>query len=310
MRHLEYTKLSQKPIFVVGFPRSGTTFLQSLICSQSILSFPETHYFNKIVPQKRVLVSAQEISNIVDSTKKWFGLGISTETEKYISNLAELEQLTKKSLFEIIIKEYFFSKHIKFNENTLWLEKTPSHCFRLNEIYSYYPEAKFVAIVRNPTSCIFSYYSNLVRYRKPFPELAKLWKTTNNSIRQFQKQHESSVQIIKYEDLIENTEQEMSNLFNFLGLEYDPSLLGNYQEVSKNFILPSETWKSKNVREIKKDTISSQSAIPFLDEIKIQIVLETEFRFYGYKLHNKVLLTSARILIWVRQFLKKTFQLW
>ena len=41
--------LSQNPIFIVGFPRSGTTLLQSLLCTQKgVVSFPETHFFDII----------------------------------------------------------------------------------------------------------------------------------------------------------------------------------------------------------------------------------------------------------------------
>ena len=35
------------PIFIVGFPRSGTTLLQTMVSTQkNILSFPETQFFN------------------------------------------------------------------------------------------------------------------------------------------------------------------------------------------------------------------------------------------------------------------------
>ena len=39
------------PIFIVGYPRSGTTLLQSMLYTQkNIYSFPETHFFTKILP--------------------------------------------------------------------------------------------------------------------------------------------------------------------------------------------------------------------------------------------------------------------
>jgi|SRR5579859_288688 len=42
--------LPQNPIFVVGYPRSGTTLVQSLIATQrGIVSFPEGHFFSEII---------------------------------------------------------------------------------------------------------------------------------------------------------------------------------------------------------------------------------------------------------------------
>ena len=42
--------LSQNPIFILGFPRSGTTLIQTLLITQDhYFSFPETHYFCTIL---------------------------------------------------------------------------------------------------------------------------------------------------------------------------------------------------------------------------------------------------------------------
>ncbi len=41
--------LSQNPIFVVGYPRSGTTLLQALMATQgNLATFPETHFFSTV----------------------------------------------------------------------------------------------------------------------------------------------------------------------------------------------------------------------------------------------------------------------
>jgi hypothetical protein len=48
----DLTPLPENPVFVVGYPRAGTTFLQSLLATQEgFMAFRETHFFSRIMPQ-------------------------------------------------------------------------------------------------------------------------------------------------------------------------------------------------------------------------------------------------------------------
>jgi hypothetical protein len=281
------SKLSQQPIFIIGFPRSGTTLLQSFICTQKIESFPETHFFNKVVPQRGSLIKIEDISEILLRLDTWFELKLSEVTLREVKILANNKKLTKKFLFEIVITEYFNKKSINFNINTMWLEKTPSHCFRLEEILACYPEAKFVAIVRNPVFSIFSYCKKLVKYRKPYMELARLWKKTNNSIINFQAKYNNKLYVIKYEDLIKDPNEEMTSLFNFLNLDYRHEQLKEYQKISQKFILSNETWKNDNKKSIKVVDIDPTLSMSLFDRLSIQMILMNEFKLYGYEMKMK-----------------------
>ena len=66
---------SQKPVFVVGSPRSGTTLLQSLLATHSqIASFPESELFLHIGPEtpiRRIFGLASR--RVRSRLKKFFG---------------------------------------------------------------------------------------------------------------------------------------------------------------------------------------------------------------------------------------------
>ena len=45
-----------KRIFVVGFPRSGTTLVQSILNeTNQVCAFPETHFFSRLLSQRFLL---------------------------------------------------------------------------------------------------------------------------------------------------------------------------------------------------------------------------------------------------------------
>jgi hypothetical protein len=117
------------PVFLVGSPRSGTTWLQAMIGSHPlIMTGVETHYF-------------RAIKNFLDSSMK--STGTRTGLGAY---------LTKEQVITIV-REIFWSiiSNLPEPQHTpkYFLEKSPGHCFYSGEILSVFPNAKFIHLIRD-----------------------------------------------------------------------------------------------------------------------------------------------------------------
>lgn len=97
--------LRQDPIFVVGYPRSGTTLLQSLLATQAdLFSLPEVHFFY-IVRQKLVVKDDRIQPECLEATIETIRerVRLSTNLETHLRQQAEAQALSPKMLYEAII---------------------------------------------------------------------------------------------------------------------------------------------------------------------------------------------------------------
>lgn len=126
-------------VFLVGSPRSGTTWLQSLLASNpKVRSGVESYLFSwYLAPQ----------------VKRW---------RKEMKALAERdEKLGLKSYFTedefvSLLLNYLKPMVAGLGEGEIFLEKTPDHAFCMKEINYLLPKAKFIHIVRDGREVVSS----------------------------------------------------------------------------------------------------------------------------------------------------------
>ena len=183
------------PIFIVGLPRSGTSVVEQLISNH-----PNVYGGGEVDKLSRLF------ENILFKNHKPNIKKISEVRNKYISII--------KSLTD---KKYF-------------VDKTP-----INGIYSglirlVFPESKIIYIIRDDFSTAFSVYQNnfldhglnysykqdyIVQFFKIFKEMMLHWKDMNFD----------SYEEIKYENLIDDYENQARKIFHFIGLDFNKKLL-------------------------------------------------------------------------------------
>tara|TARA_B100001142_G_scaffold216114_1_gene214264 strand:+ start:329 stop:1945 length:1617 start_codon:yes stop_codon:yes gene_type:complete len=183
------------PIFIVGLPRSGTSVVEQLISNHSnVYGGGEVDKLSKL------------FENILFKDHKPNIKKISEVRNKYI---AIVKSLTDKKYF---------------------VDKTP-----INGIYSglirlVFPESKIIYITRDDFSTAFSVYQNnfldhglnysykqdyIVQFFKIFKEMMLHWNDMNFD----------SYEEIKYENLIDDYENQARKIFHFIGLDFNKNLL-------------------------------------------------------------------------------------
>ena len=117
------------PIFLVGFPRSGTTLLDTILRS---------HPKIKVIEEKpMVLKMISKIKN---------------------NNLYSLENISPTEI-QYLQEEYLseLKKHTNVDDkSTLFIDKLPLNIINTGEILRIFPNARFILALRHPMDCVLS----------------------------------------------------------------------------------------------------------------------------------------------------------
>ena len=280
--------IPQNPIFIVGFPRSGTTLLQSMLATQdNVFSFQETHFFCNtmrfVETDKNGFIKPNCLKELFQNIKEKTDHQFSSNVIKEITILGTSHQLSVKSLFEYLVTDLLIKQ---IDESLLpsiqWIEKTPGHIFQIDIIHNFYPEARFIEIIRNPLNAIYSSKTNFHDIDDITPSaLAHRWKNGIETFKKFKEVHSGKAYSVKYEALVNDSESEFRKISEFLGITPDIKKLDNIQKTASQFVLNRETWKNKNL----DSGITNRNPDykwPLNEKLKINYLLKKELDEMGY----------------------------
>ncbi len=198
-----YGSDSDRPVFVVGAPRSGTTLVEQILASH---------------PQVRGAGELQEI-NLYSLV-----LPRQMETERtYPSCLAQLDRETVQRL----AKRYLDRSSAPGDSASRVVDRLPANYLHLGLIYAMFPQARVIYCRRDPRdlglSCYFQNFS-----RRPAASMS----TNLTDIGKYLRQNERlmahwksclpiSIHEVVYEDLVSQPLQAAQRLVQYCGLAWD-----------------------------------------------------------------------------------------
>ena len=205
------TELSiDTPTFLIGFPRSGTTLLDTIL---------RTHSKIDVIEEKDMLSKAQlHLGNklsIVD-----------------IENLTNVELANAK---EIYFKE--MEKFVSTKSGGCVIDKLPLNIIDVPIIHKLFPTAKFILVLRHPLDSILSCWMQLFRLNPAMSNMVELDRIVDfygeamTILELSEKRYSLNVHRIRYEDLVLDMKSEVSNLLRFIELDWENEL-ENYQETA------------------------------------------------------------------------------
>lgn len=234
-----------KPIFILGAHKSGTSLLRNLLDGHpELFVIPvETHPFEMAkkwvsyplrptLPQKYNAENAKQnainlISHLsVTRDKKGGGfVDESWNLKNFQYHLLNSDCNDLKSFIENYYYSIFYSITGSKNFNTKrFVEKSVTNAEFAVELSSYFPDAKFIHIVRNP-------YANIVSIRKyktfdRFPSLKSGIQALINSHYFLYKNKDliANYFILKYEDLVGDFKSKIDEIINFLEIKKTTAL--------------------------------------------------------------------------------------
>lgn len=261
-------------IFLVGCPRSGTTLLQTLLASHpEIISFPESHFFGNLLPENE---PKRRLLGIASNRTKG-------RLAKFLkdSGEANIERfLPQTPLFVSQYIGHFVTvlDALTLEKNkTVWVEKTPLHLHYLDLIEKSIPGVKFIHLVRNGADVVASLYDVSRKNPQVWGGARQVDDCINRWVGDLEitKKHldKPNHVLVKYGKLVEDSSGELKKLCDFMGVNFDESILENYGEFADKFLAQYQDYQWKLVG----NTIANSNSKKFekvFDEEQKAYVLE------------------------------------
>lgn len=245
-------------VFIIGCPRSGTSWTWGLLSSFRqvepllIEDFPELSKRNRIKQMK---------------TEEGF---VTTETAIFHRRL-----LTDKEIRRGIAGKA--RKH----PGAILLEKTPRHALKLKRITALFPEAKIIHVIRDPRAVINSVlqteFTGGHKAAHSLEEAISLYRQYFDATEPY-KNHENLVRL-QYESLSREPVRELSSICEFIGLDAG---LDEIEAVVKKNTGKSQTVSSNDFRKGQVDSYKEE--LSRQDIARIEQELADILEVYGYPL--------------------------
>lgn len=210
-------------VFVIGAPRSGTTWLQRMIESHpDVASVPfELTVFSRYLAP---LVKGYELEETALKEGRW-RQGLAALYER-----PEFDEFVRQGIDTVYAKVLSARP-----EATILLDKHPGYCHHLHLIERYLPGSRFIHIIRDGREVAVSMLSAQKRMgfgADTIQGCAVEWRTSIADARTHgQRIGNERYLEIRYEDLVERTQEGLSDIFTFCGLEASAAWLA---EVASN----------------------------------------------------------------------------
>ena len=191
------------PIFIMGFPRSGTTLIDTMLMNVSNFHVLEEL---PVVRQIEYALGAQDRIAEIDS-----------------SEANRLRQLYFESLQLIA----------PCSPDKTVVDKHPLHMARMPLIHRIFPDAKIVFVERHPYDVVLSCFmanfqlNRAMRHFSTLADAAELYDKVFDAWYKAKAALPLNTHVVRYENLVSNLEFEMRGLLDFLEIDWNPSVLDN-----------------------------------------------------------------------------------
>ena len=207
---LEHTQKQIKPIFIVGLPRSGSTLIESILCSGK-----------KIIPNGGETAIIHR--TFMDVSKNFF------VQKKFLID-AEKLNINEKSFVKKANDQYKLLNLT--NKDNVFTDKSLENFFYIELIIKFFPNSKIIICKRNILQIIISIYQNFLPKIKWSHSIDNILEYIDNYFKiidNFEKEYPNKMHIVELEKLIKNPINSSKDLFNFCNLEWDKKCLEFYK---------------------------------------------------------------------------------
>jgi len=199
------------PIFIVGLPRAGSTLLEQILASHSMVD------------------GTMELPNIIALSQRLRGsVGQTTESEKnprYPQILAELDDDYLRRFGEHFIKD----TQVYRQGAPVFIDKNPNNFFHAGLIRLILPNAKVIDARRHPMSCCVSGFKQLFGQGQEFSyglqEIGDYYRRYVELMDHWDEVLPGFVLRVHHEDVVDDLETQVRRMLEFCGLPFEAACL-------------------------------------------------------------------------------------
>ena len=196
-----------------GFPRSGTTLLDTILRSHPMID---------------VIEEKPATNNLINT--------LNNLTNNSLININDIDD---KKIEEINLNYFneITSYTKKIDSKKIFIDKMPLNIIYIAEIQKIFPEAKFIISLRHPCDCVLSSFIQNFKLNDSMSnflnlnDTARLYDLVMKLYTIYKKKFSFNFTEVKYENIVTNFNSEIKTLLEFLEIPWDDSVL-EYQKTA------------------------------------------------------------------------------
>ena len=245
-------RTNETPIFLIGFPRSGTTLLDTILRS---------HKSIEVIEEENL------VGDLINSINK-----LIYQDLKNLDNMNDIE-------IDNLRNSYLTSRDKLVNNNSskIIIDKMPLNIIHVGEIIKIFPNAKFLVSLRHPCDCVLSSYMQSFKMNNAMANFLNLEDSARlyDHVMSLWFQYKDNLQInyieIKYESIVSEFKSTVNNILSFLNIPWSNDVLNFYTTAQKRELISTPSYDqvnkpiySKSVYKWKKYKKQIEKVIPTL----------------------------------------------
>ncbi|OCC24228.1 hypothetical protein MB02_06335 [Croceicoccus estronivorus] len=196
----------ERPLFIIGMPRSGSTLVEQIISShKDIYGAGEVKYFSHALHRLRDRFPA---------------------LSRYPDMVSELSP----KQFEILGDDYLRALTASADGAKRVTDKLLTNYFFVGVLHLLFPNAKFINTRRDPVDTCLSGFTKLFKDDMPHSydlgELGRYYRQYDALMKHWEKVlPKGTIKVVEYEQVVAETETSARELIDFIGLDWDEACL-------------------------------------------------------------------------------------
>ena len=202
---------TEDPIFILGLPRAGSTLIEQILASHSMID------------------GTLELPNILSMAQSLRGDDIYGKEGNYPKSM---EHLSSEKRVEMG-KKFIDDTKMHRKEAPRFTDKMPNNFRHIGLIHLIMPNAKIIDARRYPLDCCFSMFKQLFAQGQEFTyglaEAGSYYKSYVQLMDHWDAVLPNKILRVNNEDIIDDLEGQVSRMLDFLGLPFEESCITFYE---------------------------------------------------------------------------------
>jgi hypothetical protein len=247
---------SNRPIFLVGCPRSGTTLLSVLLHAHPRIAMPPETRF--LLPAYRNRVAYGDLTREENRRR------LAEDLTGRSANFADLG-LDRAEVIEKIVAGgptigsaagTIWREFARSRGKVRWGEKRPAYWRDMGLILRLFPDAQVIHLVRDGRACVASLKNVHWWETGPLGAMTS-WTMADAELRRLGRRlPRDSYHRLRYEDLLAEPRRELGRLCAFLGEEFDEAML-DHTRAADDIVPTRKKWHDRTRGALDPDRIEA-----------------------------------------------------
>jgi len=212
--------VSQRPLFVLSLPRSGSTLVQRVLAARDEISTTPEPWI--LLPQ---VYAMREQGAYTEYGQVPASRAIREFAERSSGGRGGYEEELRRFVLALYARA-------SGGRGMYFLDKTPRYHFITEDLFRLFPDGRFVFLWRNPLAVVASVVETWGRGRW----IVERWRPdlfdgVAHLVSGFVAHGDRSL-AVRYEDLVSDPDRAWPPLFEYLGLPFDPAVITSFGEIS------------------------------------------------------------------------------